>query len=215
MLQNGEMKLILFLLVFASSSLHAKVEIESFKKHSWNNEWNEAISLELDQKENSNMLTENLDHSDLSELGCTGFNKTDDTESKKDFWITFFSGLTRAESAFNPKARSKAPKGGHGNYGLVQLSKRTGREQCGLTPEEIADPAQHLRCAVKLMSWQLKGAPTSTGKLLRSDLKNQLFGKYILLWGPLRQNDKRGRALLVGWFKKHLEQLPFCKSSVD
>nr|BDT27659.1 lytic transglycosylase domain-containing protein [Bacteriovorax sp. HI3] len=206
------MKLSLILLALFSGALHAKVEIDSFKKHSWNNEWNEAISLELDQKENSNMLSENLDHADLMELGCPGFNKTDDLEAKKDFWIVFFSGLTRAESAFNPLARSKAPKGGHGNYGLVQLSKRTGREQCGLTPEEIADPAAHLRCAVKLMSWQLKGAPAPSGKLLRRDLKGQLFGKRILLWGPLRQNDKRGRALLTGWFKRHLEQMPFCKS---
>ncbi len=205
------MKLSFILLALLCGSLHAKVEIDSFKNHSWNNEWNEAISLELDQKENSNMTTENLDHKDLLELGCPGFNKTDDLEAKKDFWIVFFAGLTRAESAFNPKARARAPKGGHGNYGLLQLSKRTAREQCGLSPEEIADPASHLRCAVKLMNWQIKGAPAASGKLLRADLKAQLFGKYILLWGPLRQNDKRGRALLVGWFKKHLEQMPFCK----
>lgn len=203
------MKFFFVLLILASATLQAKIEIEPYKKNSWNNEWNEAISQELDQ--HSHMLTEALDPADLRELSCPGFNKTEDVEAKKDFWTVFFSGLTRAESAFNPKARSKAPKGGHGNYGLVQLSKRTAREQCGLSPEEIADPAAHLRCAVKLMSWQLKGAPISTGKLHRPDLKNQLFGKYILLWGPLRQNDKRGRALLTGWFKKHLEQMPFCK----
>lgn len=203
------MRFLFILLLLVSFGLEAKVEIAPYKKFSWSHDWSEVIARELDQY--PQMLNESLDPRDLEELSCPGFNKTEDIEAKKDFWIVFFSSLTRAESAFNPQARSKAPKGGHGNYGLVQLSKRTGREQCGLTPEEIADPAAHLRCAVKLMSWQLKGAPTSSGKLLRPDLKGQLFGKYILLWGPLRQNDKRGRALLTGWFKKHLEQMSFCK----
>ncbi len=197
---------ILFLLL--SGQALAKVEVIPFKKHSWSNSWNDTIARELDQKENAPMMS-TLDATDLKELSCPGFNNAD-SESKKDFWIVFFSALTRAESAFNPKARSVAPKGGHGNYGLVQLSKRTAREQCGLTPEEISDPHAHLKCAVKLMNWQLSGAPNASGKLLRSDLQGQLFGKYILLWGPLRQNDKRGRKLLVGWFKKHLDQMSFC-----
>jgi hypothetical protein len=60
------------------------------------------------------------------------------------------------------------------------------------------------------MTWQLLGAPTSAGKKLRSDLEGQIFGKYIFQWGPLRQNDHRGRKLLVDWFKSHLDQLKFC-----
>lgn len=202
------MKSIFFFLLFVSSSAFSKVEILSFKKYSWDNSWNETISRELEFKENAAMLGP-LDELDLKELSCVGFNSAD-AESKKDFWIVFFSALTRAESAFNHKVRSVAPKGGHGNYGLVQLSKRTGREQCGLSPEEIFDPHAHLKCAVKLMNWQLSGAPNGSGKLLRADLKGQLFGKRILLWGPLRQNDKKGRKLLVGWFKQHLNQLSFC-----
>lgn len=203
------MKWILVLLLFIANATFAKVEVVPFKKHSWNSSWSDTIKNELDQKDYSAMLS-SLDPRDLEELSCPGFNGADN-ESKVDFWIVFFSALTRAESAFNPQARSKAPKGGHGNYGLVQLSKRTAREQCGLTPEEIADPHAHLKCAVKLMNWQINGAPNSSGKLLRADLKGQLFGKNILLWGPLRQNDKRGRGLLVGWFKKHLNQLEFCQ----
>ncbi|MBY0413139.1 MAG: hypothetical protein K2Q18_03190, partial [Bdellovibrionales bacterium] len=89
----------------------------------------------------------------------------------------------------------------------------TAREQCGLnTLADIANPEEHLRCGVKLMEWQLEGAPGKNGKLLRPDLKGQLFGKRILLWGPLRKNDLRGRKLLVNWFKSHLDQLPFCKA---
>ena len=194
---------------------NAKVEISSAKKYSWSHAWNEAISSELDQQNNSVLMKSLLDPHDLQELNCPGFNSATDSEFKKDFWTVFFSSLARAESAFNLKARSIAPKGGHGNYGLLQLSKRTAREQCGLqTLEAIYDPLEHLRCGVRLMSWQLQGAPNHNGKLLRPDLKGQLFGKHILLWGPLRQNDKRGRSLLVSWFKKHLDQMPLCQDDI-
>lgn len=206
----------LFILLLSTAS-HAKVEIETYKKNSsWNNDWNESISAELDQRLDSVMMSGLIDIDDLNELNCPGYNNVTDKELKKDFWIVFLSALTRAESGFNTKARSRAPKGKSGNHGLLQLAKATGRDQCGLkTPEEIADPDEHLRCGVKLMSWQLEGAPTKSGRELRPDLKGQLFGKRILLWGPLRQNDKRGRALLTGWFKKHLDQLPFCSLKTE
>lgn len=196
---------------FFSSQVFSKVEIQSFKKNSWDNSWNTFISEAIDNDPESVMLTSAIDEKDLLELGCPGFNSAD-TEAKKDFWVVFFSSLARAESAFNVKVKSIAPKGRHGNYGLLQLSKRTAREQCGLdSPEDLVNPSEHLRCGVKLLNWQLKGAPAKNGKLLRPDLKDQLFGKYILLWGPLRQNDKRGRDLLVSWFKKHSDQMSFCR----
>ena len=203
--------LISLLLIAISRPVSAKVEIQSLKKSSsWDNSWNEFISSAIDQKENIILVTDDVDLEDLKLLGCPGFNSAD-VELKKDFWIVFFSALTRAESAFNLKAHARAPKGGHGNYGLLQLSKATARVQCGIfDPKDIANPEYHLRCGVKLLAWQLKGAPSGSKKLLRPDLFGQLFGKGILLWGPLRQNDIKGRALLVGWFKKHLEQLPFC-----
>ena len=201
------MKLILPLFILlATASAHAKVEIQTYKKsYSWNNSWNDFIASELDLQSELMIMSGKIDNDDLKELGCPGYNNVTDNDLKKDFWVVFFSALTRAESAFNVKARS------HANHGLLQLAKTTAKNQCGLkTLEEIADAGEHLRCGVKLMSWQLEGAPTSSGRQLRPDFKGQLFGKYILLWGPLRQNDKRGRALLTGWFKKHLDQLPFC-----
>ena len=201
------MKLILplFILLISNAS-HAKVEIQTYKKnYSWNNSWNDSIASELDQNEELMIMNGKIDLGDLKELNCPGYNNLTNNDLKKDFWIVFFSALTRAESAFNTKARS------HSNHGLLQLAKATARTQCGLnTLEEIIDAGEHLRCGVRLMSWQLEGAPTSSGKQRRPDLKGQLFGKRILLWGPLRQNDKSGRALLTGWFKKHLDQLPFC-----
>jgi hypothetical protein len=35
--------------------------------------------------------------------------------------------------------------------------------------EQIADPEAHLRCGVKLLNWQLGGAPSASGKLLKKD----------------------------------------------
>lgn len=201
------MKLIVgLLLFFTHTASYSKVEIQTYKKkYSWNNSWNNSINSELDKNEEQLIMNGDIDGNDLLELGCTGYNNVADSELKKDFWVVFFSALTRAESAFNIKARS------HNNYGLLQLAKTTARNQCGLTTlEQIFDADEHLRCGVRLMAWQLEGAPTLNGKQRRPDLKGQLFGKRILLWGPLRQNDKRGRKLLIGWFKKHLEQLPFC-----
>lgn len=200
----------LFLFIL-SGALHAKVEIQRYRHSSWDNSWNEAINSELSKKENSVIMSGIIDIDDLNELNCPGYNTVTDNELKKDFWVVFLSALVRSESAFNPKAHSRAPKGKTGSYGLLQLTGATARNQCGLnSKEEIADPDNHLRCGVKLLSWQLEGAPTSSGKKRRPDLEGQLFGKYILLWGPLRQNDKHGRARLTSWFKKHLDQLPFC-----
>ena len=197
------------MLLIGSSSLHSKVEILPYKSnYSWDNSWNEAVSSELDQQLESVIMKNNINIDDLNELGCPGYNYVTDNEVKKDFWIVFLSSLTRAESGFNTKVRSRG-----GNVGLLQFAKATARINCGLnTIEEIIEPADHLRCGVRLLSWQLEGAPGRNGKMLRPDLKAQLFGKHILLWGPLRQNDKSGRALLVSWFKKHLDQMPFCKS---
>ena len=203
--------ILLLSIFFTLSPVIAKVEIESYRKnYFWDNSWNDSITNEIDQKHNNAMISEYVDQDDLASLGCPGFNLAD-SDAKKDFWVVFMSSLTRAESAFNTKARSRPSKSGHGNYGLLQLSKAIARDQCGINnPKDIADPATHLRCGVKLLAWQLKGAPVSETKFLRPDLKGQLFGKRIFLWGPLRQNDRTGRALLVAWFKKHLDQLPFC-----
>jgi hypothetical protein len=195
------------------NSVFAKVQIGPYRHASWDNTWNDAINLELDVDSEAAIMAQPIDKADLRELNCTGYNNVSDQESKKDFWIVFFSSLVRAESAFNANVKSVGSKGGHGNYGLLQLSKRTAREQCGMSnSHDVGTPDEQLRCGVKLMSWQLKGAPSKNGKLLRPDLRGQLFGKHILLWGPLRQNDRRGRKLLVNWFKSHLDQLPFCKA---
>ena len=207
---------VLLTLIFAGSKAYSDVQIQSYRKnYSWKAEWGQAISEELKKDQyrvgENAMLNIVLDEEDLDELECDGYNSAS-YEEKSDFWIVFFSSLSRAESSFNEKSVSPKSRG-HRSFGLLQLAKQTAKTQCGINPPEssVRNAEDNLRCGVKLMWWQLQGAPTASGRKLRSDLETQLFGKYMFQWGPLRQNDLRGRALLTNWFKDHLDQLKFCQ----
>lgn len=211
----------LFIFTYLSASIFispvsADVEIQAYRKnYSWKNEWTSKLLEELKKEQyrsgDKAMLNIQIDQDDLAELNCNGYNSAT-LDEKSDFWVVFFSALTRAESAFNEKARSPSTRG-HRSYGLLQLAKLTAKSQCSITPPEsdVLNAEDNLKCGVKLMSWQLQGAPVRSGKKLRSDLEGQIFGKYMFQWGPLRQNDFRGRALLVNWFKDHVDQLKFCQ----
>lgn len=207
--------LIFCLFLFLTTNANATISIQSYKNNQWKNEWTEAVLDELKKDEfrmgESALLNIKIDEEDLNELECIGYNKAS-LDEKSDFWVVFFSALARAESAFNEKAQSRMSRG-HKSFGLLQLAKSTAKSQCGITPPEsnVLNPIDNLRCGIKLMSWQLQGAPLSSGKTLRSDLKENIFGKYMFQWGPLRQNDHRGRGLLTNWFKSHLDQLKFCR----
>lgn len=206
---------ILCFILLVAQSVRAELVIRPYRSNfSWKNEWTHSLKAELSKEEYKNgdnaLLNIEIDEEDLDELECDGYNKAS-LDDKTDFWVTFLSSLTRAESAFNPKAASRKSRG-HRSYGLLQLAKQTASKECGLNPKSkaVLDPEDNLKCGLKLIQWQLQGAPTKSGKKLRSDLEGELFGKYIFQWGPLRQNDHRGRKLLVEWFKNHLNQLPFC-----
>lgn len=92
------MKLILPLFILlATASAHAKVEIQTYKKsYSWNNSWNDFIASELDLQSELMIMSGKIDNDDLKELGCPGYNNVTDNDLKKDFWVVFFSALTRA-----------------------------------------------------------------------------------------------------------------------
>ncbi len=210
---TNRLLILLLISLFWGQTLRAEVQINSYRKrYSWKPEWSNAIREEIlsGSKKDENILSMEIDEEDLEDLECVGYNKAS-IEDKTDFWIVFFSALTRAESGFNEKVMSPKSRG-HRSFGLLQLAKQTAKSKCDITPSEsnVLNGADNLRCGVKLMTWQLLGAPTSAGKKLRSDLEGQIFGKYIFQWGPLRQNDHRGRKLLVDWFKSHLDQLKFC-----
>lgn len=205
------MKFILpFLILLATNVGRADIRVKPYKKnYSWSNEWTEVLLGELQKDEYRNgdtaILNIPIDQEDLGELHCPGYNRAS-LKEKQEFWVVFFSALTRAESAFNQKARSRT------NYGLLQLNPQTAKTHCSIEApvSNLYDPQKNLVCGIQLMSWQLKGAPTAAGKKIRPDLEGQIFGKNMFQWGPLRQNDISGRSLLVNWFKDHVDQLEFC-----
>lgn len=201
--------LFIFLVLIISIRTWAVVEIKSYHSNQWNKAWTTGLFDELSSEQYS-ILDRELDQKDLDSLHCPDYNFATD-EEKKDFWLVFFSALARSESGLNEKAKSPRMRG-HRSYGLLQIAPDTAEKKCELylLNEQILDGESNLRCGVTLIDWQLSGAPLKNGKKARPDLENQLFGKKILLWGPLRKNDKLGRKRLYDWFKLHLDQLPFC-----
>lgn len=187
----------------------AMVEPLSYKTNEWKATWSEVFYQELDD----DFLAKKIDEGDLKLLHCPLYNEAE-LEEKKDFWLVFFASLARAESGLNERAKSKKMRG-HRSYGLFQLAPETAKSQCDITEkEDLYDGSTNLTCALTLMTWQLDGAPVKNRgilKLRRPDLKGHLFGKKILLWGPLRSKDKRGRQSLYHYFESHLDQLPFCR----
>ncbi|MDO9182733.1 MAG: transglycosylase SLT domain-containing protein [Bacteriovorax sp.] len=206
--------------LFIWQNCNAEIQIQSYKKnYSWKANWTSVIIDELKKDEyrigELAMLNLEINENDLEVLECSGYNKATHDE-KSDFWVVFFSGLARSESGFNEKARSPMSRG-HRSLGLLQLASATAKTRCGIYPPDssVLDAQDNLICGIKLMSWQLHGAPISSDKFLRADLEGHLFGKYMFQWGPLRQNDHRGRRILTNWFKDHLEQLKFCHQSLN
>jgi hypothetical protein len=191
---------------FAANSF-STVQILPYHHNEWKSSWSEVITKSLDNE----FLNRDIDEEDLEALNCPDYNYASG-EEKKDFWITFFASLARSESGLNDKAKSPSMRG-HRSYGLLQLAPETAMNFCNLIflEEEVLNGEDNLGCGVTLLKWQLNGAPDKSGKMKRPDLENQLFGKKILLWGPLRQNDKHGRKRLYDFFNQHLDQLPFCR----
>jgi hypothetical protein len=214
-------KMIFCMTLFIMSLLqvtHAEIAIQNYKKnYSWKSEWTAKILDELKKdhyrEADDAFLKITIDDFDLANLNCLGYNQAT-LDEKSEFWVVFFSALTRAESGFNEKAKSRLSRG-HRSWGLLQLATQTAKRQCSINPPEshVLNAEDNLMCGLKLMNWQLQGAPLTSGKKLRSDLVGQIFGKHMFQWGPLRQNDLRGRKLLVGWFKDHVDQLKFCQDS--
>lgn len=199
----------LFLLfcLLLPNSIFAEVKIEH---KLWDAEWTQFIFQELTEQ-NHPLLQINPVKEDLVQLGCPGFESLT-KEDKAKFWIYFFSGLAKAESGFNYKVRAKAPKGGHGNYGLLQLSKRTARELCNLEAKDILIPQKNLGCGLTLMNYQMRGAPNANGKITKKKIVNKIFTSPMFFWGPLRRDDHRGRKIVTNWAKKYNSSITACNS---
>lgn len=204
-----------FIFMLAFVHARAEININSYKSFVWPKAWSDAFYEEAKKEQFQNFFNRYIDEEDLKKLQCPDYNYANDDE-KKDFWLVFFSSLARAESGLNEEAKSPRMRG-HRSYGLLQLAPETADKFCNLVSVsyELMDGAENLKCGLTLMDWQTSGAPEKrrdgTLRLKRPDLENQLFGTGILLWGPLRSRDKRGRKLIYAWFNAHLDQLPFCK----
>ena len=196
-----------FLYLLFSLNLSAN-DVVLIKDKRWNDEWSLHLYNEL-VNNNHQILKNDIVQSDLNTLSCPNYLNLS-SEDKGKFWIYFFAGLSKAESSFNFKVRSVAPKGGHGNYGLLQISKRTGRDFCNLAPEEILIPEKNLSCGLKLMDYQLRGAPTKNGKITKKRTLNKIFTSPMFLWGPLRAKDYRGKKIVTQWMNKHTSMIPGC-----
>ncbi len=182
------------------------LEIEHPK---WKQEWTTAIKVQLSQNSQSALLQSSIYQEDTARLGCPNFNQLS-AEEKIHFWVVFFSGLSKAESNFYERAKARAPKGGHGNYGLLQISKQTARNFCSLSPEEILIGDKNLECGLKLMEYQVTGAPTKNGKVTREKIVGRIFTSPMFMWGPLRKNDLRGTKKLTSWTNQHLAKIEKC-----
>jgi hypothetical protein len=206
--------LVIISFLFSNHS-SAELAINAFHNNEWKREWTQAIYSELSREENQEMLHRKIFEADLKNLNCPNYNDATEME-KKDFWVVFFSSLARSESGLNELAKSRMSRG-HRSYGLLQFAPDTAFRFCQLIllDEQILDGEDNLTCGVKLLNWQMAGAPDKSGRKARADLENKIFGKKMLLWGPLRQNDKSGRKRLYQWFNAHLDQLPFCNDDLD
>jgi hypothetical protein len=208
----------LFFIIFFFQLIHAS---EWPVNNKWPDDYNKAISKELNKDEYIEFLERKIDLSNLKNLNCTHYNNANKDE-KIEFWQAFLLGLTRAESNFNPLAKSKisrkgkksANKNAHRSFGLLQLAPDTAKRFCHLIEiDEIFDPIKNLTCGVKLLNYQLSGGKDENGNQLRPDLENKLFGKRMFLWGPLRSKDFIGRKLLYLEFKKI--KLDACQNTLD
>jgi len=193
-----------FLLLFSiiCLNIHADLDFKLHGKNSWDLEWTKVIKSKILETE---ILNRSIDTDDLAQLKCDSYNNLS-KEDKLDFWVLFFASLSASESGLNEKARNKK------YYGLLQIHPSTAKKLCNLEngSKVLLDPVVNLTCGVTLLDWQLAGAIVR-GKQTRPDLENQIFGKNILLWGPLREKDFKGRKRLYNFFFKHVDQISACR----
>ncbi len=187
-------------------NLKADIEFKPHGKNSWNHEWSKAIRSKILE---TSILDRKIDQADLADLKCEPYNSLS-VDEKLDFWVLFLASLSTSESGLNFKVRSKK------YYGLLQIHPNTAKKHCGIKngARALFDPIVNLSCGVSLLDWQLAGAIVR-GKQTRPDLENQIFGKNILLWGPLRERDFLGRKRLYQYFLKHIDQIAACQQKKE
>ncbi len=168
----------------------------------WQNEWTTLTQEKALILNSAALFTSHITGDDLKILDCMNFNNFS-KEKKAIFWSLIIKSLAKAESNFHPIAKSIGKKSGFGNYGLLQISKRTARTLCGLERrEDLFDPEKNLECGLHLLEYQLNGgAKDPSKKKTRPDAVGRIFTSPIFFWGPLRAHDFKGRKRFLSTFQ--------------
>lgn len=143
----------------------------------WSDDYSKIIYDGLSSKEYSLLLITPLNENDLSDLGCSNFNKMSE-EDKKKFWIIFFASMSKAESGFDTTL--KYSEGGNLkgtiSTGLFQISKNSASAHCSkrindgknFETDDLIHPETNIKCSMHIMMNQILGSPivdSKTGKI--------------------------------------------------
>lgn len=169
--------------------------------YTWKKVWSSELIKYVNETE---LLNIELEYGDLEKLNCLGYRQANDFE-KRHFWLVFMSSISSQESSFNPNTRYYEKPLREWSEGLFQLSlsdKKPNGACAVLNPVSILKPLPNIRCALDIMEIQLKGNKRngrSAGRLL----PDRLF-----YWSVLTRPETQEK--LIAFFKRHLEELPFC-----
>jgi hypothetical protein len=142
---------------------------------------------------------------------CPGFSSTS-AENRELFWVGLLSAMAREESGFNPdQDTTENFKDSHGDFvisrGLLQLSVESANQRaygCDIkAAEDLHDAATNLRCAVRIMVYQVtKG----DGRIAGRAASGEFLGA-AAYWGSLRTPGTRER--IAAWTRSQ----PYCAAS--
>lgn len=173
-----------------------------YPQNKWNPQWSKAV---ISYAEREDLNTVPINSADLEVIGCPGFNKASAFE-KNHFWTVFVASISSQESAFNPKTRYWEAPLNEWSEGLLQLSVSNRKPSggcAGINSSTIVQPIPNLRCGVTILGRQIRGSAR------RGRPSGKLFPSRPYYWSTLTKPSAKPK--VVAFFKKHLDQLPFCK----
>jgi len=178
-----------------NQDIYAKVTPNG--KFPWLPDWNVFLSDAIDDHGTSLTDENNIPADQMNSL-CPGFFGASVNE-KKAVWALFFASISRFESGFDPNSRYQEGSGLNYIYseGLLQLSygDEKHHNDCKIDNnlQNILDPKVNLQCGVSIMRDQLK-------------VRKVIFTNTHYYWSVLTNKKSE----ITAFFKKHVDQLPFC-----
>jgi hypothetical protein len=176
---------------------YAYAKITPNGKYSWADQWNLNISDAIDSHGTS-LIDESVIPAGQMNTLCPGFYGAQPIE-KKAVWALLFASIARYESGFDPNARFQEGPDLHYIFseGLLQLSygDEKNHKDCPIDKSlnNILFPEINLQCGVAIMRDQLR-------------VRKVIFTDKHYYWSVLTNK----KAEITAFFKKHVDQLPFC-----